>query len=379
MFSNSYAYIIQNFTTKKQIDDYVALIKALHKQGQLNPSLRSYAYDVFIGEGGFDFENIPIDVVPNTNWWTTHTPPKLMKLIEPENDKLWETVRVKAVKAAIINKSPKPNVSDAQVLGYLRRFFDKFIPANVALNNPTVSKAWKKFYDENKLGGAGGPGNGITLFGNWFALGVFIDYATVRLQSYDVTKKEFPPEGTGAGTGPGTGAGGGAGSGGGTGGGAGTGTGGGRGTGTGTGGGTGTGTGGGGTETERDIDEDYALRYSVLEEFLTHAIGTYNPAGPTSTASVFNTYAARNGVQLWDPSLNERDEFVIFQKIFAPAKDSKVLENSIKFQKTLFAKIESTGLLDLLVQSDQIRQFGRDRFANEESAKASAGKVVRRR
>jgi hypothetical protein len=43
------------------------------------------------------------------------------------------------------------------------------------------------------------------------------------------------------------------------------------------------------------------------------------------------------------------------------------------------AKIENSGLIDLLVQSDQIRQFGRDRFKNEESVKASAGKVVRRR
>jgi hypothetical protein len=330
-------YIIENFTTQKQIDDYIVLIKALHKQGQLNPILRPYGYDVFIGEGGFDFEDIPANIVPSTNWWASHTPPTMSNIIQPtDGDSLWKKVRVKAVQAAIINKSPKPSVADAEILSYLRRFYDKYIPNNIPLDNPAVARAWRKFYDEDKFGGAGGPGEGVSLFGNWFALGVFIDYVAVRLQSYDVDKKEFPPKGTDPD--PGT-----------------------------------------GTEAGRDVDEDYALRYSVLEEFLTHAMGSYTPVDATATGSVFNTYAARNDVQLWDPSLSERDEFVIFQKIFAPAKDSKILENSIKFQKTLFAKIESTGLLDLLVQSDQIRQFGRDRFANEESAKASAGKVVRRR
>jgi hypothetical protein len=339
MFVNpSLIYVIDKFTSKKMIDDYILLIKALHVNGQTNPALRPYAYDVFVGEGGFDFDRIKDQIIKPSNHWFNNAPPKMLNIIQPyREDPLWEKVRVKAVQAAIVQKSQskKTFATNREIIRYIKRFGDvsPYMPPDGELNNPLLDNAWKGFYNKNKLG-VGASGEGSTLFGNWFALGVYIDYIIVRLQGFDISKKQFKP-----------------------------------------------GDGGTQTETETDVDEDYANRYSVLEEYLIHVTGGpgHNPSTPTATATVFNEYAARNGVKLWDPSLPPTDAFAIFQKIFSPAKESNVLENTIKFQKVLFAKIENSGLIDLLVQSDQIRQFGRDRFKNEESVKASAAKVVRRR
>jgi hypothetical protein len=354
----SLKYVIDNFTSKKMIDDYILLIKALHVNGQTNPALRPYGYDVFVGQGGFDFDRIKEQIIKPTNHWFDRKPPKMLSIIQPyREDPLWVKVRVKAVQAAIVQKSQskKTFASNRQVIGYIKRFGDvsPYMPPDGELDNPLLDNAWKGFYEKNKIG-SGASGEGSTLFGNWFALGVYIDYVILRLQGFDISKKEFKP-GDGVsppangGTPPATG-------------------------------GNPPGNGGSQTEIETDIDEDYANRYSVLEEYLIRVSGPgHNPSTPTATASVYNEYAARNGVKLWDPSLPPTDAFTVFQKIFAPAKESNILENTVKFQKILFAKIENSGLIDLLVQSDQIRQFGRDRFKNEESVKASAGKVVRRR
>ena len=38
--------------------------------------------------------------------------------------------------------------------------------------------------------------------------------------------------------------------------------------------------------------------------------------------------------------------------------------------------MQNSGLLDLLIYNDQIRQFGRGRFENEESVKASGAKLI---
>jgi len=338
MFVNpALAYVIDNFTSKKMIDDYIILIKALHVNGQTSPALRPYAYDVFVGQGGFDFDRIKDQIIKPTNYWFDHTPPKMLDIIQPySGDGLWEKVRVKAIQAAIVQKSQskKTYATNREIIAYLKRIsrVSPYVAPDAELNNPFLDDAWKAFYEKNKLG-VGASGEGSTLFGNWFALGVYIDYVALRLQGFDISKKEFKP-----------------------------------------------GDGGTQTETETDIDEDYANRYSVLEEYLIHVTGPgHNPATPTATATVFNEYAAKNGVTLWDPSLPPTDAFTIFQKIFSPAKESNILDNTMKFQKILFAKIENSGLIDLLVQSDQIRQFGRDRFKNEESVKASASKVVRRR
>ena len=62
----SLKYVIDNFTSKKMIDDYILLIKALHVNGQTSPALRPYGYDVFVGQGGFDFDRIKEQII---NLW----------------------------------------------------------------------------------------------------------------------------------------------------------------------------------------------------------------------------------------------------------------------------------------------------------------------
>lgn len=291
------------------------------------------AYHVFVGEGGFGYR--PNDFqIPQSNHWYDIDPPKMLNIIKPDpNDDVWVNLRKKAISAAILQKTRdrKTYADDATILKWLRKY-DSAIPNNTPLDSPLTEKAWKKFYSEDKIGGAGGSGEAITLFGNWYALGVYIDYVIARLKNFDPTSEKMKEGDESS-----------------------------------------------GVEADDDVEADYAVRYAALEEFLQiSAPGRYNPAYTTTTASIYNEYAARNGVRLFDPSLPPPDAFSIFQKIFSPSEDNKLMALNGKYQKSLFEKIEATGLIDLLVQGDQIRQFGRERFKNEETVKASAAKVVKR-
>lgn len=331
---SSLVYLKQKFTTKKQIDDYIDLVKKIHLMGQTQPIDRPYGYRILVDQGGFQLR--PELFVSATNHWLNNEPPTIYQIISPDpTDELWVKVRKAAVSAAIINTAAGRRgytPSDQEIIRYLKKWFDGSISSdNIALDSPLLNKAWTQFYEKNRIG-TSAPGYGTSLFGNWFALGVYIDYAIARLQTFDPVGGTVQP-----------------------------------------------GTGGSEPDTNEDVEEDYALRYTALEEFLQHTNPGYgNPILPTVTAGVFNHYAIKNGVSIFDPSLPPPENFSIFQKIFAPSKDSKILTVNIKYQKNIFEKIEVSGLLDLLVQSDQIRQFGRDRFENEESVKASAAKVVKR-
>lgn len=291
------------------------------------------AYHVFVGEGGFGYR--PNDFqIPQSNYWYDIDPPKMLNIIKPDpNDNVWVNLRKKAISAAILQKTRdrKTYADDATILKWLRRY-DSAIPNNTPLDSPLTDNAWKKFYNEDKIGGAGGSGEALTLFGNWYALGVYIDYVVARLKNFDPTSEKMKSGDESS-----------------------------------------------NVEADEDVEADYAVRYAALEEFLQiSAPGRYNPVFTTVTASIYNEYAARNGAKLFDPSLPVPDAFSIFQKIFSPVQDDKLMALNGRYQKSLFEKIEATGLIDLLVQADQIRQFGRERFKNEETVKASAAKVVKR-
>lgn len=291
------------------------------------------AYHVYVGQGGFGYR--PDDFqIPQTNYWYDIDPPKMLNIIKPDpNDEVWVNLRVKAISAAILGKTrdKKTYASDATIMKYLRRY-DSKIPSNARPNDIIANNAWVKYYNDDKTGGAGGAGESITVFGNWYSLGVYIDYAIARLRNFNPATKAMKPGDESR-----------------------------------------------NVDADEDVEADYAVRYAALEEFLQLAApGRSNPALPSTTASIYNEYAVRNGVRIFDPSLPAPDAFSIFQKIFAPSEDNKLMALNGRYQKSLFEKIEATGLIDLLVQSDQIRQFGRDRFKSEETVKASAAKVVKR-
>jgi hypothetical protein len=329
----SMLFLVNNFTSQKQIDDYIFILKRMHLSGQTNVYTRAMAYHVFVGEGGFGYR--PNDFqIPQTNYWYDIDPPKMLNIIKPDsNDAVWVNLRTKAISAAILGKTrdKRTYADDKTILKWLRKY-ESAIPDNTPLDSPLTDRAWREFYEEDKIGGAGGAGEALSLFGNWYALGVYIDYAIARLKNFDFTTGKLKRESDAA-----------------------------------------------AVEADDDVEQDYAVRYAALEEFLQLAAPySTNTAFVTTTASVYNEYAARNGVRLFDPSLPPPDSFSIFQKIFSPSEDNKLMSLNGRYQKALFEKIEATGLLDLLVQGDQIRQFGRDRFKNEETVKASAAKIVKR-
>lgn len=336
-FSNVYTkeqsleYIKQNFTTRQQIDDYIDILRKMHSGGQLNIQARGNAYKVYVDASGYRF--LPEDYsIPETNYWTSHDPPVMSKIIVADStDPTWKALRVKAISAGIAENYQGIVANNKDILDYLRRFYDSNLPDNINVDDPLTEKSWKKYYSNDQLG-VGTLGEGESLFGNWSSLGVYIDYVAFKLQSFNISTKQLSPDNSAS-----------------------------------------------QSQASYDLDQDYGQRIAILEQFLEVAGAPRSPIYSNISASLYNTYAAKNNRELYDPNLSNQDSFSIFQKILAPVKEQNIADASAKFQETIFSKIEHSGLLDLLVYADQIRQFGRDRLRKEETVKASAGLIVNRR
>lgn len=331
---SSYLYIKQNFTSKKQIDDYIELLQKAHMYGIDIAAGRNIAYNIFIG-GSFDAQIF----LEEDNHWYSNNPPSADKIIQPEpNDELWIALRKQALGAVLSQKGGQNVGLDEKVgLQFLREKFDKSIPDNISIDDVATNNAWEKFYSTDKDGTSIAPslGNGYTLFGSWYSLGVFKDYVINRLKSFDIASGNIEDRGQ--------------------------------------------------VESPENKNEvSYQDRLAALEDFLSNAGSWKSSHGyysGTNAANLYQTYLAKhNRTDLSNPndSVENSELFSIFQKILAPARGTNLLETSSKFQETLFSKIENSGLIDLLTYVDEIRQFGRDRLKNEESLKASAGLIVNR-
>lgn len=326
---DSLSYIKDNFKSKKEIDDYIELLDKAYLYGIDWAVGRNVVYGLFIPGVSFDAETF----VDEQNHWYSNNPPKAYKIINPDkNDELWIQLRKQAL-AAVLSQKGGRNIGLDENLGlkFLRDRFDKKIPTNVGIDDPSTENAWNKFYsnDQDGTDRAAGLGNGYTLFGYWYSLGVFKDFAINRLKSFNLQNGSVDQ--------------------------------------------------GGQVEPpENKVDTSIEDRIIALEEFLVNAQSNTLFIG-TATSSLYQIFVSKNNrPELSNSNIAGSESFSLFQGIIAPARGTNLLETSSKYQETLFKKIENSGLLDLLIHADQIRQFGRDRFKNEETVKASAARVVNR-
>jgi hypothetical protein len=331
--SEALNYIKENFENKNQVDDYIELLDKVYSYGVTFPVGRNIAYPLFIG-GSFDAQNF----IESDNYWYSNTPPKAKGIINPyASDNAWVSLRKEAL-SAVITRHGGQNVGlvdDATAIEFLRARIDKKIPLNLKLNDQKLEAlgVWEKFYN-NDLDGTDripGLGNGSTLFGSWEGLGVYVHYVKQRLKNFNFDTGESgdssqapPPE-----------------------------------------------------SSDELLYDD---RIAALEEFLSNSKIDLSWDASSRTSGLFRMYSSKNQVPGYSPlnDVENKDNYTLFSKILAPARETNLLKLSDDFQSTLFSKLENSGLLDLLVYVDQIRQFGRDRFKSPQSVQASAGLVVNR-
>ena len=363
-------WLSDNFPNKQSIDDYIAEIEYAYSK-MTNLYDREKAYPIFIDGAGF-FGSYKDD---RNSYWGGKTLPHLWNIIKPDSsDPTWIALRRQAA-ASLGESNPtkaKKVATDADVIKFLKKNFNKNLPTNANLNDTSgeVDKAWKAFYNNDRTGEdkSNAYGSGVSLFGNYVSLGVFASYAIDRLKKYDPVKKtlsgsdptapsnEATPSTPPANNPPAQ-------------------------------------TPDNKTNPVDDVAKGYFARIAALETFVE---ASFRPDEGTSSqynnnahplSGLFISLALKNKVSVplstrGTGGLSQSDPlagyapFDIFQKIMAPKEASALLNLDTKYQKILFDKMEDSGLLDLLVHVDEIRQFGRDRFKNEDSVKASAKNVV---
>jgi hypothetical protein len=186
-------YLKDNFTTQKHINDYIDELRATYQNGLTDKLRRAYDYyGLFIGDTSYarDYKGFRDNSV-----WKNKVMPVALEIIKPKaSDPAWVSLREKAIGTTINFYTPGStvvNVTPAVVLSYLRANFDKTVKKNIPINDPSLEKAWTKYYEDDKVGVKTGRdvtafGTGKTLFGNWGSLGDFVEAVIARLQSFDI-------------------------------------------------------------------------------------------------------------------------------------------------------------------------------------------------
>lgn len=117
---------------------------------------------------------------------------------------------------------------------------------------------------------------------------------------------------------------------------------------------------------DEQLENLFSERLQSLEEFL-YASGVGSSIG-TNAARFLLDITTRNG---YDYSLEQTTErFRSYTQIIAPITEIGNLDES--YQKSLFEKIEASGLYDLVAHIDAIRAFGRERLQTLDRVKGSA-------
>jgi hypothetical protein len=117
---------------------------------------------------------------------------------------------------------------------------------------------------------------------------------------------------------------------------------------------------------DEQLENLFSERLQSLEEFL-YASGVGSSIG-TNAARFLLDITTRNG---YDYSLEQTTErFRSYTQIIAPITEIGNLNES--YQKSLFEKIEASGLYDLVAHIDAIRAFGRERLQTLDRVKGSA-------
>lgn len=343
-------YIITNFETQKQIDDYIELLDKIYLIGQPYQAdfYRLYLYAPFIGTDDaddFDASNF----VSSSNYWHGHRLTKLAfgypkipiaeYIIRPDpKDELWVSLRDRAISQTLHRLGSRNAIaSKKEIADFLKKYKFNEDVTEENLDSIIGTAAYEEYFKSTKNGIGFGPldsqvaGGGFSLFGSWESLGVLKDAIKTRLKSFNVQDKTFQEN----------------------------------------------------TESfDPNAGDIYEERIQILEEFLQNTAQAYTYEGSAYRSwsfGLFNKYREKNNLPtIMEDTNDNTDPYSTFIKILAPVKDNAFTDLSSKFQETLFSKIENSGLLDLLTYVDHIRQFGRDRLKNEESVKASAAQIVNR-
>ena len=339
-------WLEDNFPTKKSVDDYIEEVGLAYIKMK-DYVVRSITYPLFIKVGSYNQQYVQ----QSTNYWHNKEMPALESAILPEaGDPLWLLCRKEA--ATFLGPMDPTHFSgsatDAQIISFLKKNFNKNLPSNVDLNGQSgpVDDAWKKYYNNDKDGAdRGSVGNGLSLLGNYMSLGVFVKYAIIRIRQWDpvtqkLTGQTITSPDAGANNPPTTNT-------------------------------------DNTTNPVFDSNENYLSRIAFLEEFVNNLSTDLYNSTDGAIGGLYATIARKNNIAIQaDQVLSDLSGFDVFQKILSPRDGATLTALDSKYQKILFQKMEVSGLLDLLVHSDEIRQFGRDRFKNEDTVKASAGKIV---
>ena len=257
--------------------------------------------------------------------WDNEYLPTARYILKPDSsDSTWNTFKIQGIKESIKHfDSSINNVTDSLVLEFLKEF-DKKIPKNVSLNDSALDNAWKKWFE--------GDNYGLSFqdirvcFGSTNSA---IRYASfvldVRLKNFDLssTAPETEQSGPSNPTEP--------------------------------------------PLVDEEVEDLFSERLQSLELFL-QASGTSSSIG-TNAANFLLGLATRNG---YDYSLEQTsDRFRSFAQIIAPI--TKIGELNDTYQKSLFDKIEASGLYDLVIHIDAMQAYGRARLSTLERVKGSAG------
>lgn len=185
-------WLSDNFPNQKSIDDYIEeVVYAYSKMSDLY--VRETVYPIFIDGQGF-FGSFKDN---RDSYWGGKTLPRLLNAIKPDSsDPVWIVLRKKAAGylGSIDLKNAKNTATDEDIRKFLNKNFNSNLPQNVNLDDQSgeVDKAWKAFYNQDKDGTSHTSseyGRGLSLFGNYLSLGVFVSYAIDRLKKYDPIAK----------------------------------------------------------------------------------------------------------------------------------------------------------------------------------------------
>jgi hypothetical protein len=182
--------------------------------------------------------------------------PVALEIIKPKSsDIAWVALRQTAIGSTINANTPGSagivQVSTKTILDYLRANFDKTIKKNIEINDPSLEKAWTKYYEDDKTGiktsrDITTHGNGKTLFGNWRSLGNVVEAVIKRLQSFDVATGTLDETTT--------------------------------------------------VPLTPEVDPQYGTRFEILEDFLRRSSGTTNTHG-TYRGGLYDTLLRKNNLR----------------------------------------------------------------------------------
>ena len=330
MNKDSFNYIKETFATKEAAIEYIKELNAYATSAGGTSSTAVVNYQTYLYQLLTNDEKYVEPSGQSQFYIDESVIPSAKKILIPDaSDAEWIAARTAAVKKSIIVNTPsKSNPTNLDIIEYLK-VFDDSIPANasIPLTDPVFKNAWEKWYKVNNS-------NEYLRFGafgrfNIQSALVITDAIKNRLSNFnfnatDSTKVEQPTVDQKE---------------------------------------------GGATKESFDIS---AERLNALETFLINSQYVGGGYG-TSVQQFLNKVRTRT-----DPSfvMNLNDDFAtdtrmqLFRAIIAPIEDVNNLDE--KNQKNLFDKIDASGLFELAAYADVIRSYGKKRFANPSTVRASA-------